>query len=89
MENKKDLMYEILKNKKVIETKLTESPVKSAKHVSGLPKKQVELEGHLSIPLHCNEVSPWSSTDQNNESDQNTGHFAYDEKFRYSSRRLY
>ena len=49
MENKKDpaQMYEILKNKKVIETKLTESPVRSAKHVSGLPKKQVELDDHL------------------------------------------
>ena len=49
MENKKDpaQMYEILKNKKVLETKLRESPVRSAKHVSGLPKKQVELEGHL------------------------------------------
>ena len=40
-------MYEILKNKKVLEAKLTESLVRSAKHVSGLPKKQVELDGHL------------------------------------------
>ena len=43
---RKTQMYEICV-KKVLEAKLTESPVRSAKHVSGLPKKQVELDGHL------------------------------------------
>ena len=45
MGNKKE--SEILKNQKVLETKLTESPVRSARHVSGLPKKLIELEDRL------------------------------------------
>ena len=40
-------MYDLLKNKKELETKLIESPVRSAKHVSGLPQKQIELEDRL------------------------------------------
>ena len=44
---RKTQMYEILKNKKVLETKLTESPVRSAKRASGLPQKQIEFEDRL------------------------------------------
>ena len=40
-------MYDLLKNKKVLETKLIESPVRSAKRVSGLPQMQIELEDRL------------------------------------------
>ena len=55
---------------------------------------------HLDPTLNCTpHFQPyyyvnWASlaqdlTDYNNESDQNTGHFAYDEKIRYTNRRLY
>ena len=44
-------MYDLLKNKKVIETKLIESPVRSAKRVSGLPQKQIELEDRPLVVL--------------------------------------
>ena len=37
--------------------------------------------------LQCEQVI--EMPDQNNELNQNTGHFAYDEKIRYTSRRLY
>ena len=48
-------MYDLLKNKKVLETKLIESPVRSAKRVSGLPQKQIELEDRLFRWIGLNE----------------------------------
>ena len=48
-------MYDFLKNKKVLETKLIESPVRSAKRVSGLPQKQIELEDRLFRWIGLNE----------------------------------
>ena len=37
-------MYDLLKNKKELEIKLTESPVRSAKHVSGLVSNHTKLQ---------------------------------------------
>ena len=48
-------MYDLLKNKKELETKLIESPVRSAKRVSGLPQKQIELEDRLFRWIGLNE----------------------------------
>ena len=48
-------MYDLLKNKKVLETKLIESPARSAKRVSGLPQKQIELEDRLFRWIGLNE----------------------------------
>ena len=44
---RKTQMYDILKNKDVLETKLAASPAGSAKRVSSLPKDQIELEDRL------------------------------------------
>ena len=46
--------YDLLKNKHLLETKLAESPVGSAKRVSSMPQEQMELEDcsatfHISI----------------------------------------
>ena len=46
---------ELLKNKKVMKTKLNESPVKSAKRASGLPQKQIEFEDRLFRWIGLNE----------------------------------
>ena len=40
-------MYDLLQKKKLLETKLAESPVRSAKRVSSLPQEQTELEDRL------------------------------------------
>ena len=52
---RRTLMYELLKNKNVLETKLNESPVRSAKRASGLSQKQIELEGRLFRWIGLNE----------------------------------
>ena len=44
---KKTQLYDLLKNKHLLETKLTESPVRSAKRASVVPQEQTELEDRL------------------------------------------